>query len=155
MAACKQCGKAIESIPGKVARQYCGSACRQAYRRSQPVTDQPVTDQPVTEPLAVYSQRHWDYLQSRGYTWDVGRQRATRIVRDQVQIGVVVPGDPAYGPNGDNTCIECGKPTGHRLVVKCGPCCWGRNVTVTASVTVSAEPVAAGAITPNTDGTPI
>ena len=23
-------------------------------------------------------------------------------------------------------CDLCGRPTGHPLVVRCGPCCWGR-----------------------------
>ena len=32
------------------------------------------------------------------------------------------PGDPAYGPTGNNVCA-CGKDTGHKLVVKCLACC--------------------------------
>ena len=32
------------------------------------------------------------------------------------------PGDPAYGPTGNQVCV-CGKDTGHRLVVKCLACC--------------------------------
>jgi len=33
------------------------------------------------------------------------------------------PGDFSYGPDGNNKCKQCGKDTGHKLVVKCLTCC--------------------------------
>ncbi len=38
-----------------------------------------------------------------------------------------MPGDPEYGPTGNNQCA-CGKNTGHTLVVKCQACCTGKAV---------------------------
>ena len=38
-------------------------------------------------------------------------------------IGVVVPGDPAYGEVSEATCRTCGGPVQHPKVVKCLKCC--------------------------------
>ena len=93
---CKQCGKELEQVDGKVAKQYCSAACKQAYHRATR-NSQPVTKQPVTGPLDVYSEQRWAFLQRRGHEWDDDRQRSLRSGPNGTTIiGVTVPGDPAY-----------------------------------------------------------
>ena len=55
-----------------------------------------VTESCVTNPLDVYCQRRWDYLQSCGYVWDESRGRAILVVGEEVTVGVTVPGDPGH-----------------------------------------------------------
>ncbi|HIJ71157.1 MAG TPA: hypothetical protein HPP87_07315 [Planctomycetes bacterium] len=103
MATCKQCGRDIEQVEGKVAKQYCSAACKQAFHRAtrnrQPVTWQPVTvGRQVPDevgPLDVYSEHRWAFLQSRGHVWE-GHRSTRPGPHGSTIIGVTVPGDPAY-----------------------------------------------------------
>ena len=50
-------------------------------------------------PLDVYSAHRWEYLQGRGYEWNADKQRGTRPrggYNSCTEVGVTVPGDPAY-----------------------------------------------------------
>ncbi|KKN77681.1 hypothetical protein LCGC14_0358070 [marine sediment metagenome] len=74
----------------------------------------------VLDPLDVYSESRWTYLQSRGYVWFPSLQRGRK---SDHTLGVVVPGDPAYEGDGTGQCRTCGGPVQHPKVVKCIKCC--------------------------------
>lgn len=104
-----------DGLTGKRHENVTGPECDAVTARATFVE---VLDEP-TGPLDVYSEQRWAFLQGRGYVWQDSLQRG----RKRDHIGVTVPGDPAYGPTGNNTCKSCGKDTGHKLVVKCLACC--------------------------------
>lgn len=75
----------------------------------------------VAGPIDVYSPERWARLQAKGWKW--GSDGNAVSPYGKVLNPVPVPGDPAYGETGGNTCTQCGQPTGHKLVVKCLKCC--------------------------------
>lgn len=117
----------------KVAGPFNDASNRAAARMAKPTfADLPPEAQAqlkqdmdaTIRPLDIYSEQRWKNLQSRGHVWDQDKQRGVRL--DGI-IGVPVPGDPAYGPTGNQVC-SCGKDTGHKLVAKCLACCTGVTV---------------------------
>ncbi len=72
----------------------------------------------VLAPLDVYSPGRWAYLQGRRYEWNQDKQRG---VKSYGVIGVVVPGDPAYGEVVGGQCRTCEGEV--QQVVKCIKCC--------------------------------
>ena len=90
---CRTCGGPVQHP--KVVK--CLKCCTGSPAPPNTIAEQ--VDRDIHEPvgpLDIYSEHRWAYLQSRGHTWDAGRQRSTRPAGADVIVGVTVPGDPAY-----------------------------------------------------------
>lgn len=69
-------------------------------------------------PYDIYSESRWKFLQSRGYIWDVSRQRA---FKPDGTMGVTVPGDPAYESE-PGVCRTCSDKTQIKSITNCHKC---------------------------------
>jgi hypothetical protein len=80
MATCKQCGADIEVVAGHRAKEYCGDACRMAWRRGNPNTEQSEQDNPnmVEDAVVGLAQPTNAMLASAGFIgrWPTGERTA-------------------------------------------------------------------------------
>ena len=105
MSECKQCGKSIESVPGKQPRTFCkGDACRKAYKRANPGQIQAPTPDiatPDTNPgqyqahPAPYEVGQHVHDHEEPINWADPAKDYSTIAR-KTQGAVLVPGDPGY-----------------------------------------------------------
>ena len=85
-----------------VSSRECAAIIRDSMTPTEPPTDMvcgdcvSLEDMAERGPLSVYSPERWARLQAKGYVWDEDIQRGLLAVSNGTQIGVVVPGDPAY-----------------------------------------------------------
>ena len=129
MRQCKQCG--VEYEAKRADSLYCSGACRAlssklgALSKQLPADVQAEIEAMCNEATGIDRPGHSraDMIErALRYQAHAGRRGYSlhTDVKDSSK-----PGDPEYGPLGTNTCKRCGRPTGHKLVVKCGSCCWG------------------------------
>ena len=106
MSECKcGCGRQVEQVSGKVARQWYSDACRKAYGRANPgqdhasTPDKPTPDtQPRTTPDtggAGISVTHPSVTDQEPINWADPDKDYSTIAR-QTQGKIQVPGDPGY-----------------------------------------------------------